>query len=204
MEALLKNFHLLLYLPKFKSNTTMNKQTFKNLHRDLGYFYLGLIISFALSGILMNHRDMFHAEKYTVETKPITVKLPEEDKIDEKFAEDLGKQLGIDDKFRRHRVKDDEFKISFEKHDVEIDTKTGKGEIIAFNKTPIISQMMKLHKSTSNWWIYYGDIFGLSLIIIAVTGTIMIPAGKFSFKRRGWKLALAGIVFPLIILFLLS
>jgi len=183
----------------------MNKQTFRALHRDLGYFYIGLIVSFAFSGILMNHRDMFHAEKYTVETKEISVTLPqEEEKITEKFAEDLGKQLGIDDKFRRHKVKDGEFKISFEKHDVEIDMKTGKGEIVSFQKTPIVSQMMKLHKNTSNWWIYFSDIFGLSLILIAITGTIMIPAGKFSFKRRGWKLALAGILFPLLFLIFLA
>ncbi len=26
----------------------------RNLHRDLGYFYIGLIISFAFSGVLMN------------------------------------------------------------------------------------------------------------------------------------------------------
>ncbi|MBP9793702.1 MAG: PepSY-associated TM helix domain-containing protein [Flavobacterium sp.] len=183
----------------------MNKQTFRALHRDLGYFYIGLIVSFAFSGILMNHRDMFHAEKYTVETKAISVTLPkEEEKITEKFAEDFGKQLGIDDKFRRHRVKDGEFKISFEKHDVEIDMATGKGEIISFRKTPIVSQMMKLHKSTSDWWIYFSDIFGLSLILIAITGTIMIPAGKFSFKRRGWKLAIAGILFPLLFLIFLA
>jgi hypothetical protein len=67
-------------------------------------------------------------------------------------------------------------------------------------KTPIISQTMKLHKSTSNWWIYYSDIFGLSLITIALTGAIMIPAGKFTFKKRGWKLALAGLIVPLLIL----
>lgn len=176
----------------------------RNLHRDLGYFYIGLIISFAFSGILMNHREDWHPEKYTVETKAIEVQLPEEDKINEKFAENLGKQLGIDDKFRRHNVKKGTFKISFEKHDVEIDMKTGKGEIVAFNKTPFISQTMKLHKNTSNWWIYYSDIFGISLITIAITGAIMIPAGKFTFKRRGWKLAVAGLVFPLLILFLLG
>jgi hypothetical protein len=77
---------------------------------------------------------------------------------------------------------------------------TGKGEIVSFVKTPIISQTMKLHKSTSNWWIYYSDIFGLSLITIALTGAIMIPAGKFTFKKRGWKLALAGLIVPLLIL----
>jgi hypothetical protein len=172
----------------------------RNVHRDLGYFYIGLIISFALSGILMNHRDSFHAEKYTVQTKAITVNIPKDTDITEKYAEELGKQLGIDDNIRRHKVKDDELKISFEKNDVEIDLKTGKGEITTFIKTPIISSMMKLHKNTSNWWIYYGDIFGISLITIAITGAIMIPAGKFSFKSRGWKLALAGIIIPLLVL----
>ncbi|WP_162128330.1 PepSY-associated TM helix domain-containing protein [Flavobacterium phycosphaerae] len=182
----------------------MKQATIRNLHRDLGYFYIGLIISFAFSGILMNHRESWHPEKYTIETKAIEVQLPAEDAINEKFADSLGKTLGIDDKIRRHKVDEGKFKISFEKHDVELDMKTGKGEIVSYIKTPVISQMMKLHKSTSNWWIYYGDIFGISLIIIAITGAIMIPVGKFNFKRRGWKLALAGIVFPLLFLFLLG
>lgn len=172
----------------------------RNLHRDLGYFYIGLILSFAFSGILMNHREHWHPEKYTTQTKEVTVNIPKDVEITEQYAEELGKQLGIDDKFRRHKVKKDELKISFEKNDVEIDLKTGKGEIVTFSKTPIISQTMKLHKSTSNWWIYYSDIFGLSLITIALTGAIMIPAGKFTFKKRGWKLALAGLVIPLLIL----
>jgi hypothetical protein len=178
----------------------MKKKTFRNLHRDLGYFYIGLIVSFALSGLMMNHRDSWHPEKYTTETKAIGVKLPVESEINEKFAEDLGKQLGIDDKFRRHNVKKDVFKISFENYDVEIDMKTGKGEVVSFLKTPIISQSMKLHKNNSNFWIYYSDIFALSLILIALTGTIMIKGGKFSFKQRGWKLAVAGVIFPLLFL----
>lgn len=176
----------------------------RNLHRDLGYFYVGLIISFAFSGILMNHREYWHPEKYTVETKAIQVSLPPQDQITEKYAEKLGTDLGIDDKIRRHKISDEGvLKISFEKHDVEIDMKTGKGEVVSFIKTPIISQTMKIHKSTSNLWIYYGDIFGISLITIAVTGMMMVKAGKFSFRNRGWKLALAGILFPLIILFFL-
>ncbi|MFM2213671.1 MAG: hypothetical protein RL427_934 [Bacteroidota bacterium] len=182
----------------------MKQAKIRNLHRDLGYFYIGLIISFALSGILMNHRESWHTEKYTIETKAIDVKLPTEDKINETFADSLGKALGIEDKIRRHKVDEGKFKISFEKHDLEIDLTSGKGEIVSYIKTPIISQMMKLHKNTSNWWIYYGDIFGISLIIIAITGALMIPAGKFTFKQRGWKLAIAGIVVPLLVLFFLN
>ena len=97
-------------------------------------------------------------------------------------------------------MKDDQLKISFEKNDLEIDLKTGKGEIITFIKTPIISQAMKLHKNTSNWWIYYSDIFGLSLITIAITGAIIIQVGKNTFGKRGWKLTLAGLIVPLLIL----
>lgn len=178
----------------------MNQLKIRNLHRDLGYFYIGLIISFAFSGILMNHRDSWHAEKYTVETKKIEVKIPANIDITENYADNLGKQLGIDDKIRRHKVDEGKLRISFEKNDVEIDLNSGKGEIVTFIKTPIISQAMRLHKNTSNWWIYYSDIFGLSLITIAITGAIMIPAGKFTFKKRGWKLALAGLIVPLLIL----
>jgi hypothetical protein len=182
----------------------MKQGKIRNLHRDLGYFYIGLIISFAASGILMNHRESWHPDKFTVETKPVTVAPITEESATEKFGKALGKQLGIDDKFRRANAKKDSFRISYENTDVEIDMKNGKGEITRFTKTPVISQMMKLHKNTSNWWIYYGDIFGLSLITIAITGAIIIPAGKFSFKRRGWKLAVAGIIFPLLVLFLLT
>lgn len=176
----------------------------RNLHRDLGYFYIGLIISFALSGILMNHREHFHAEKFNVEKKEIEVKLPAKDSIDEAYAKNFITQFQLEDTYRKHKIKGGTFRISYKNTDVEIDLETGKGEIETYTKTPIISQMMKLHKSTSNWWIYYGDIFGLALITIAITGAIMIPAGKFSFKNRGWKLAVAGIVIPLLILFLIG
>lgn len=176
----------------------------RELHRDLGYFFLGLIITFAFSGILMNHRDSWHAEKYTVETKPIEIQLLKNKDISEDKAIQIGKDIGVNDKFRRHKIKNDELTISYENNDISIDLTNGKGELVTFIKTPVISQMMKLHKNTSNWWIYFSDIFGISLIIIAVTGAMMLKHGKFTFKKRGWKLTLAGLIFPLLFLFFLS
>ena len=82
----------------------MKQLKIRELHRDLGYFYIGLIISFALSGILMNHRDSFHAEKYTTETRLVVVKVPQESEVTDEYAEELGKKLGIDDKFRRQKM----------------------------------------------------------------------------------------------------
>lgn len=182
----------------------MKKINARELHRDLGYFFLGLIITFAFSGILMNHRNDWHPDKYTLEAKAIEISLPEESQINDAYAENLAKELKIDDKVKRHMVRKGKFKIQFENTEVEIDVKTGKGEIIQFIKTPFISQSMLLHKNTSNWWIYFSDIFGISLIIIAVTGTLMVKHGKHTFKRRGWKLALAGLLFPILFLIFLS
>ncbi|MES2795910.1 MAG: PepSY-associated TM helix domain-containing protein [Bacteroidota bacterium] len=176
------------------------------LHRDFGYFYIGLIVSFAASGLMMNHRQSWHPDKYTTETKQVNVQLPSNEKeINEDFSKDLGKKLGIEDKFRRFVIKDGNLKISYEKNDLEIAIQSGKGEIVTFKKTPIISQMMLIHKNNNNnWWIYYSDIFALSLIFIAITGATLVQKGKLSFRQRGWKLALAGIIFPLLFLIFLN
>lgn len=181
------------------------KLTNRAIHRDLGYFYVGLILSFALSGIMMNHRDSWHPEKYTLNITEIQKQLPKEDSITEDYVKNyVNTELGIKDKVKKHFVRKGKLKIIAENHEVEIELASGKGEIIAFNKTPLISQMMTLHKNTSNWWIYYSDIFGLSLVTIAITGIIMIPKGRLSFKQRGWKLALAGIVFPILFLIIFA
>lgn len=175
------------------------------LHRDLGYLYVGLIISFALSGIFMNHREHWHPEKYTTNIIEIETVLPDKKDINEDYIKQLVKNdFKINDKVKRHIVRKNKLKIACESYDIEIDTETGKGEIIEFKKTPFISQIMGLHKSNSNWWIYYSDVFALSLITIATTGMLIIPKGNFSFKSRGWKLALGGLIFPIVFLFLFS
>ena len=67
----------------------MKQKQVRGLHRDLGYFYIGLIIAFAFSGILMNHREVWKPEKYTVETRQIQVQLPAEELISEKYIDKL-------------------------------------------------------------------------------------------------------------------
>jgi hypothetical protein len=139
-----------------------------------------------------------------VEIKNISYELPQkEEDINEKFVEGFTKQLVIKDKYRRFFIRNGELRLSYEKHDVNINIKSGQGEIIQFMKTPLVAQSVQLHKDTSAWWIYYSDAFGLAMIVIAVTGAL-ISKGKFGFGARGWKLTLIGVIFPLVFLFLLS
>jgi hypothetical protein len=181
------------------------KLTARNTHRDLAYFYLGLIIAFSFSGIFLNHRRDWNPRKYTYNVREIQINpvAKADSVVNDAFIATFSKEQNITDNLRRFAVEENTLKISYEMNEVSVDLTNGKGKIETYKATPVLSQMVKLHIDTSKWWIYYSDIFGLAMLTIAITG-MFIQKGENSFWKRGWKLALIGIIFPLIFLFLLS
>ena len=173
------------------------------LHRDLAYFFLGLIIAFSASGIILNHRVDIDPQEYTVQTDAIQFNLPEDKLLitDDFFRSALtNKSINAD--YKRLRIRGNEIRLYLDDAFVNIDATTGIGEIDYVRTIPVLGQMTILHKSTSKWWIWFSDIFGIAMLTIAITGTF-ISKGKYSFKRRGWKLTLIGLIFPFIFLFLI-
>lgn len=181
------------------------KLSARNIHRDFAYFYLGLIIAFSFSGIFLNHRRDWHPRRYTFSSQEITIPAVAnaDSTINDAYIESFTKEQKIQDNLRRFTVEKNTLRISYEKHDVQVDLLTGKGKIDEYKTTPILGQMTQLHVDTSKWWIYYSDIFGVAMLVIAITG-MFIQKGENSFWSRGWKLATIGVLFPLIFLFLLS
>jgi hypothetical protein len=178
--------------------------TARSIHRDFAYFYLGLIIAFSFSGIFLNHRRDWNPRRYTYNSQEITISaIPNNEIINDEFIASFTQSQGIEDNLRRYTVENNTLKISYEKHDVQVDMTTGKGKIEEYKTTPVLGQMTQLHLDTSKWWIYYSDAFGIAMLTIAITG-MFIQKGENSFRQRGWKLAIAGILFPLVFLFLLS
>jgi len=177
----------------------------RSTHRDIAYFFLGLIIAFSISGIFLNHRQSWHPRRYSYNVKEITLPVPlVKEQITDTFITRFTQEQAIEDNLRRFAVDDKNvLRISYAMNDVQIDLTTGKGTIETYRVTPILAQMAQLHQDTSKWWIYYSDVFGLAMFTMAMTG-MFIEKGKFSFRQRGWKLALLGMIFPLIFLFLLS
>jgi hypothetical protein len=180
------------------------KITLRGTHRDLAYFYLGLIIAFSFSGIFLNHRQSWHPRRYTYQSEDIQLKSTvSKDSVNEIFIKAFTNEYKIDDNLRRFSVDGNNLRVSYAMHDVQVDLGTGKGKLETYKITPVLGQMTQLHVDTSKWWIYYSDIFGVAMLIIAITG-MFIQKGDNSFRKRGWKLALVGVIFPLIFLFLLS
>ncbi|HTH55854.1 MAG TPA: PepSY-associated TM helix domain-containing protein [Cyclobacteriaceae bacterium] len=179
------------------------KLTARNTHRDIAYFYVGLILSFSLSGIFLNHRRSWNPTHYTVDKKEVHIIPFAKDSVNDAFVNNFVREQNLDDNLRGYSMDGNSLRISFEKNDVEIDLTNGNGTIVTYGAAPLITQMIKLHKDTSKWWIYFSDSFGIAMFTLGLTG-MFIEKGKLSFKSRGWKLALIGLLFPLLFLFLLS
>ena len=182
------------------------KFTNRNLHRDFAHFYFGLIIAFSLSGIVLNHRQDWYPMDYTFEQKEIQLDSDFDTSIleDPEATKAWALSLNPEGKFDGKRLNGEKLRVYYKPSAIaDIDLSTGKGTLEFKRKVPLLGHSMYLHKTTNASWVWYSDIFGAAMLLIAITG-VMIPLGKNGFKQRGWKLALAGMIFPLIFLMFLS
>jgi len=182
------------------------KLTHRNIHRDVAYFYVGLIIAFSFSGIILNHRQDWYPMDYSYDTKEVQVKVPADKSVldSEEYIKTISKEWDLAEAYDDHRIRDNELRIFYDDNVIlDADLTTGKGVLEYKRKVPFIGHTMYLHKSTNNFWVWYSDIFGVAMLVIAITG-MFLTRGKNSFKQRGWKLALAGLLFPLLFLFLFA
>ncbi|MDW7692301.1 PepSY-associated TM helix domain-containing protein [Flammeovirgaceae bacterium SG7u.111] len=176
----------------------------RNYHRDIAYVFVGLILAFSISGIALNHRRSFNSRQFTMTSESLTLKLPQGvEEYDDEVAKSLIPQIGIGNEYRRVRVQEGRLKIYFEDAMADVSLETGEGQLDFFGRRYGLAEMADLHQTTNPAWIWYSDIFGVAMIFIAISG-MFISSGKFSFKKRGWWMALAGAVFPLIFLFFLA
>ena len=195
-------FLLFFFIYEFYGKLFFMKITNRSLHRDIAYFYVGLIKAFSFSGIILNHRQDWYPMDYTYETKPFEIAIPEnEAALTDEYLANVTKELG---EYDGHRVRDGALRVYFKESAIlDAEMKTGKGTVEYKRKVPIVGHSMYLHKSTNSFWIWYSDIFGVAMLVIAVTG-VLIPMGKKGFKGRGWKLAVAGMLFPILFILLFA
>ena len=174
----------------------------RNWHRDTAYFFVGLIISFSISGIALNHRTKWNPRQYVISSEEIKINLPDSIEFNENYAIKTLKDYDLENKYQSFRVRGEDARIYFEGGVLDINLSSGKGSLEFNRKRPLMTEMTLLHQTTNEAWIWYSDIFGLGMLLITITG-MFIAKGSKSFRSRGWKLAIAGIVFPLIFLLFL-
>ena len=174
------------------------------LHRDVSYLFAGMILIYALSGILMNHRSDLNPH-YSVEVEEfeVTLDLADKEKIDKALVLDILKPLDEADNYTKHFFqKDGRMKVFLKGgSSLVVDTQTGAAVYEKLERRFLLSDMVKLHYNPGKWWTTFSDIFAVSLVLITLTGMVMVKGPK-GFWGRGGILFLVGIIVPILFLLL--
>jgi hypothetical protein len=190
----------------------MNKNFMKQLrkwsriiHRDLSFFFSGVIIIYAISGFVLNHKKDFNSD-YSIKTYDFNIEgsypLSQELFTKEKVITIL-EPYNEASNYTKHYFPQSETMKVFLKggSSLQVDLASGNGLYEQVRKRPIISQFNWLHYNPHKWWTIFSDIFAFSLIVITLTGLVMTRGKKGLWGRGGIELII-GILIPLLFILL--
>jgi len=166
------------------------------LHRDAGYFVIGLTIIYALSGLAVNHiADWDPSFEQVERVHQVATPLPEDD---EEAAAKVTSSLGISDKPDDvYRPEDTQLDIVFEKRTFHVNTQTGK--VVEEGQDPRfffrLANWLHLNRGKKAWTIV-ADTYAVLLLFLALSGLFMIP-GRKGLIGRGAVVAILGAAVPI-------
>jgi uncharacterized protein len=171
------------------------------LHRDFGYFFFGMTIIYAVSGIALNHRHTWNSN-YLIRQEAVALILPATDSTelaDKTYALSLLDQITGELKYKTHVASADNLKIFVDGGSVSVNLSTGEGRIETLKKRPLFYEFNFLHyNKPGKLWTWFSDIYCVGLLLLAVTGLFIIK-GKNGIKGRGAWMTAIGIIVPLIL-----
>lgn len=174
------------------------RKLLRTLHRDLGYFIVGMTIVYALSGIYLNHRHDFNPD-YKIIITDFTHDLQPQ----QSYADDEIRQIveSVQDNvvYKKHYIdQDGDIRVFITNGEVLIDPGSGEGRMRYLQPRTLIFGMNKLHRATLGiTWKWVSDAMAVILLFVAVSGLFVLK-GKRGLKRWGWWLTIAGFVVPLL------
>ncbi|ASB50802.1 PepSY-associated TM helix domain-containing protein [Alkalitalea saponilacus] len=175
------------------------------IHRDLGYFFFGMVIIYGLSGIAMNHRNDWNPNYIITHVEsPLMADSTLLTGTDEAFRNYL-KEQNIRQQYKSHfSPAPNQIRIFLEgESTLTLNFQRETQVYESIRKRPVFYQVNLLHYNPGTWWKWFSDIFAVSLILIAITG-LFILKGKNGITRRGAWLTIAGILLPVLFLLFYS
>lgn len=170
-------------------------------HRDVGYFVSSLVIAYCLSGLALNHADVWNPD-FIIRKKDITVPVRAAvTKLEPAEVAKLGELVGES----HYRVVDyptpTQVKIYYQDATLHVDYAAGTGHYERIARRPLFYEVNALHLNSFKPWRWASDIFATSLILVSVTGLLMLRGSKGIGGRGKWFI-LAGLLPPLVVIVL--
>lgn len=189
---------------KFSKVATALRRWSRLVHRDLSFFFSGMVLIYAISGIVMNHRNTINPN-YSVELREysITEAMPPQSGMKKDDVLRLLAPLGEEKNYTKHYFpKENQMKVFLKGgSSLVVNLSTKQAVYEKLTRRPLISALTKLHYNPGRWWTHFADAFAVGLIVITVTGLVMVKGNKGLWGRGGVELA-TGILIPLLFLFL--
>lgn len=175
------------------------------IHRDLSFFFSGVIIIYAVSGFVLNHKKDFNSD-YSIKSFNFNIEgsYPlSQDEFPKDRVLNILQPYKETDNYTKHYFPDNETMKVFLKggSSLVVDLTNGSALYEQVRKRPIISQFNWLHYNPNKWWTIFSDIFAFSLITITLTG-LFITRGKKGLWGRGGIELIIGIIIPLLFVLL--
>jgi hypothetical protein len=166
------------------------------IHRDAGYFGVGLTLVYALSGLAVNHiADWDPSFEQLSRTHQVPGPLPGDP---EAASKRVLAALAIRETPREvYAAGDDALDIVFDRRTLHVTPSTGK--VLEEGQSP------RLFLRAANWlhlnrgkkaWTYVADTYAILLLYLALSGLFMIP-GRKGLLGRGALIAALGAAVPI-------
>ncbi len=170
-----------------KTKKSLNQHA-RTLHRNIGFFIVGLVIVYSLSGIVLIYRD--------------TNFLKREAFVEKKLSPNLtGAELGPALQVRNFKIEKTEGDIVYFQNGT-YNKATGDAAYSTAELSPLIKKLTDLHKTPSkNIKHWFTLVLGGLLLFMALSSFWMFNPGT-KFFRKGIYMAGAGIMAAVILLLL--
>ncbi len=182
---------------KTSIGTTVRKWC-RNIHREASFFFAGMVIIYAMSGIFMNHRNSINPQfiiehhEYTADAVPLSSQPTKEEVL--KLIEPIGEAKN----YTTHRLSGGNLTVYLKGgSNWSMDTTSRNVVYDHVAPRPVINSFVKLHYNPGRWWTYFADLFAIGLIVITITGLIMIKGNQGLWGRGGIEL-IVGILIPIL------
>ena len=177
--------------------SSQNRRSARIIHRDLSYFFAGVVVVYAVSGIVLNHKRDFNSN-YSVRRTELQMpgSYPAPAETSREQAEELLRAADPEARYVKHYASGEQ----------RVKVFVAGGSVLEVcekrTKRPVISSMNRLHYNPNRWWTRFSDIFAASLLVITLTGLVMVP-GRNGLRGRGGIELAAGIAVPILFLLFL-
>ncbi len=175
------------------NNKTVN--VFRNLHRDIGYLFIGLILIYAVSGIILNMKKNEKDPAYKEISYKESVK---KDLMPNDLKKVWSENFEAITTLNRVVPSKDYYRIFLNGGVGTYQPLTGEIQFTIYKKRPLVKAINNIHTNAGKRFTWLANIFGVCMIFLALSGPVMLR-GKYGFRRRGWWLISIGLVVPVII-----